>query len=201
MFYNQSMGYNGYLTTVIVTAILSMTATALIAYRLVLLIKRQLKLNRSINLVKLSTRKLVYWIFAGVLAFFLFYLIMQMSDARSPVTTAFAEIFGVDRAHTNIALSFVLVVMVAAEAFILMLCVCRNAVVDKGVYTSFEMLDWHQVHDYIIDEERGILVLSSDKRTFYTLKNITTPFKVSKADIEKLKFILGKNKNKFSIGD
>ena len=69
---------------------------------------------------------------------------------------------------------------------------------DKGVYTGFDVLDWHQVRDYIIDEERGILELSSDKATFSTLKHLTTPFRVKKTDVAKLKFILNKNKNKFS---
>lgn len=73
--------------------------------------------------------------------------------------------------------------------------------VDKGVYTNFDMLDWHQVRDYIIDEEQGILVLSSDKNTFSTLRRLTTPFKVAKSDVQKLKFILNKNKNKFSDFD
>ncbi|MCX4314483.1 MAG: hypothetical protein OSJ83_11625, partial [Clostridia bacterium] len=62
----------------------------------------------------------------------------------------------------------------------------------------FDMLDWHHVRDYIIDEERGMLMLSADKNTFSTLRNLTTPFRVAKTDIQKLKFILNKNKNKFS---
>ena len=93
---------------------------------------------------------------------------------------------------------FALIVMIAAETFIITLAVSRNAVVDKGIYTGFGMLDWHQVRDYIIDEERGILVLSSDRNTFSTLEHLTTPFRVRKDEVQKLKFILNKNKNKFS---
>lgn len=190
-----------YLTTVIITAIVSCAATAVLAEKFVRLIMRQVKLNRSINLVKLKTRKIMYYIAAVVIGFMIFYTIMQMADAQAPSVIAFAELFGVGRLQTNIALTFVLIVMTAAEAFTVMLAVSKNAVVDKGIYTNFDMLDWHQVRDYIIDEERGILVLSSDKNTFATLRHVTTPFRVSKSDIQKLKFILNKNKNKFSDFD
>ena len=122
---------------------------------------------------------------------------MQMADENAPVLTAFRELFGVGRTLTNIALMFALIVLIASEAFIITLGVSKNAVVDKGVYTNFDMLDWHQVRDYIIDEEQGILVLSSDKNTFSTLRRLTTPFKVAKSDVQKLKFILNKNKTRF----
>lgn len=192
------MEFGGYLATVIIAAIASVTAAAVAVEKTVRLILRQIKLYHSINLVELKTRKVVYWLAAATLGFLIFYVIMQMADENAPVVTAFNELFGVGRTLTNIALMFVLIAMIAAEIFIVTLGVCRNAVVDKGVYTGFDMLDWHQVRDYIIDEERGILVLSSDKATFSTLKHLTTPFRVKKTDVAKLKFILNKNKNKFS---
>ena len=188
----------GYLTTVIITAIATCGVSAILIEKIVKLIMRQIKLYHSINLVELKTRKIMYWIFAVLVGFLIFYCIMQMSDPDAPTVEEFAELFGVGRLQTNIALMFVLIVMIAAEAFIVMLGISKNAVVDKGVYTNFDMLDWHQVRDYIIDEERCVLVLSSDKSTFSTLRNITTPFRVAKGDIQKLKFILNKNKNKFS---
>lgn len=188
----------GYLITVIVTAITSCAASAALIEKLVRLILRQVKLAHSIMLVELKTRKLVYWIFAVVIGFLIFYVIMQMVDPDAPCVADFKSTFGVGRMHTNIALMFVLVVMTAAESVIVLLGISRNAVVDKGVYTNFDMLDWHQVRDYIIDENRGTLILSSDKRTFSTLRHLTTPFKVAKSDVQKLTFILNKNKNKFS---
>ena len=191
----------GYLATVIITAIVTCAVTAALIEKLVKLIMRQIKLYHSINLVELKTRKVMYWVFAVIVGFLIFYCIMQMSDPSAPIVLEFARLFGVNRLHANIALMFVLIVMIAAEAFIIMLGISKNAVVDKGVYTNFDMLDWHQVRDYIIDEERGTLVLSSDKGTFSTLRNITTPFRVAKDDIQKLKFILNKNKNKFSEFD
>ena len=188
----------GYLITVIITAIVSCAVSAVLIEKSVKLILRQIELYHSIVLVELKTRKLIYWIFAVVVGFLIFYTVMQMADAEAPSVTEFNELFGVGRVHTNIALMFVLIVMISAEAFMIMLGISRNAVVDKGVYTNFDMLDWHHVRDYIIDEERGMLMLSADKNTFSTLRNLTTPFRVAKTDIQKLKFILNKNKNKFS---
>ncbi|MCH5155040.1 MAG: hypothetical protein J1F69_00390 [Clostridiales bacterium] len=188
----------GYLTIVIITGIVSVAMTAVLVQKIVTLILRQIKLYHSITLVELKTQKIIYWIFAAVIGFFIFYVIMQMADPDAPSVTEFYELFGVGRLYTNIALMFVLIVMIAAEAFVVMLGISKNAVVDKGIYTNFDMLDWHQVRDYIIDEKRSVLVLSSDKKTFSTLRNITTPFRVAKSDIQKLEFILNKNKNKFS---
>lgn len=192
------MGFVGYLVTVITAAIACTATTAVVVEKAVKLIRRQIKLYHSIHLVELKTRKIEYWAFAVIIGFLIFYLITQMADVEAPGTVAFEELFGVGRTHANIAFMFALILMIAAEAFIVILGLSKNAVVDKGVYTNFDVLDWHQVRDYIIDEERGTLMLSSDKRTFSTLKNLTTPFKVRKNDIEKLKFILNKNKNKFS---
>lgn len=190
-----------YLVTVIVTAIIACGCSAVLIEKSVKLIIRQIKLYHSITLVELKTRKIFYWVFAVIIGFLIFYTVMQMADPAAPSVTEFNKIFGVGRLHTNIALMFALIVLIASEAFIITLGVSKNAVVDKGVYTNFDMLDWHQVRDYIIDEEQGILVLSSDKNTFSTLWRLTTPFKVAKSDVQKLKFILNKNKNKFSDFD
>lgn len=187
-----------YLITVIITAVISVAVSAVAVFKTVKLIIMQVELYRSINLVELKSRKIMYWIFAVIIGFLIFYLVMQMADAHSPSAEEFYALFGVGRTHTNIALMFVLIVMIAAEAFIVTIGVSRSAVVDKGVYTGFAVLDWHAVRDYIIDEERGVLMLSSDKGTFSTLRNVTKPFRVAKTDVQKLKFILNKNKSKFS---
>ena len=165
-----------YLVTVIVTAIIACGCSAVLIEKSVKLIIRQIKLYHSITLVELKTRKIFYWVFAVIIGFLIFYTVMQMADPAAPSVTEFNKIFGVGRLHTNIALMFALIVLIASEAFIITLGVSKNAVVDKGVYTNFDMLDWHQVRDYIIDEEQGILVLSSDKNTFSTLRRLTTPF-------------------------
>ncbi|MCH5161190.1 MAG: hypothetical protein J1G04_04080 [Clostridiales bacterium] len=192
------MGFYGYLVTVVMTAVIATLVAALLIRQVVLLLMRQVKLYHSIKLVELKTSKLAYWVFAALIGVFIFFTVTAMSDPESVVTEAIKGTFDVTRAHVNIALMFALLAMVSAEAFVIVLAISKTAVVDKGVYTNFGMLDWHQVRDYIIDETRCVLVLSSDKNTFYTLDNLTTPFKVKREDIEKLKFILNKNKNKFS---
>ncbi|MDE6966766.1 MAG: hypothetical protein K2O94_07300, partial [Clostridiales bacterium] len=149
------------MVTVIVTAIIACGCSAVLIEKSVKLIIRQIKLYHSITLVELKTRKIFYWVFAVIIGFLIFYTVMQMADPAAPSVTEFNKIFGVGRLHTNIALMFALIVLIASEAFIITLGVSKNAVVDKGVYTNFDMLDWHQVRDYIIDEEQGILVLSS----------------------------------------
>ncbi|MDE7463982.1 MAG: hypothetical protein K2M48_03035 [Clostridiales bacterium] len=183
---------------VVILALTTVAAAAVMVYHAVRLIRRRIKLNHSIMLVELRTHKIMYWIFAGVIGALIVWLISQMADESSFSVVKFTELFGIESTHAVVALIFPLIAMIGAEAFIIALCVGKNAIVDKGVFTDYSMLDWHQVHDYIIDEERGILVLSADKATFSTLKNLTTPFHVKKSDIEKLKFILNKNKNKFS---
>ncbi|MCM1367978.1 MAG: hypothetical protein NC184_04125 [Roseburia sp.] len=192
------MGFNGYLATVIIVAVIALSATAVLIEKSVKLISRQIKLYHSINLVELKTGKAVYWTFSVIIGFLIFYIIMQMADAEAPSVAEFNRLFGVGRTPANIALMFALILMIAAEFFIVLLGISKNAVVDKGIYSGLGMLDWHQVRDYIIDEERGILVLSSDRNTFSTLNRLTPPFKVAKNDVQKLKFILNKNKNKFS---
>ncbi len=196
--YNIGMGFGGYLATVIITAVVCTAVTVITVYQTVRLILRQIKLYHSINLVELKTSKIMYVVFIGVIGFLLICTILQMAEGESKTVQAFSAWFGVGRTLTNIALMFALIATFAVELFLTVLAVARNAVVDKGVYTNFGMLDWHQVRDYIIDEDRGVLILSSDKETFSTLKNLTTPFRVARGDIEKIKFILNKNKNKFS---
>ncbi len=192
------MGFNGYLATVIITAIIATAVTAVLVRQVVRLVMRQIKLYHSINLVELRTSKLAYWVFAALIGALIFFTVMSMFNPDAPGTVAMCEMFDVPHAKVNVALMFGLIVMFAAETFVVVLAVSRTAVVDKGVYTNFGMLDWHQVRDYIIDEERCVLVLSSDKNTFSTLNSLTTPFRVKREDIQKLKFILNKNKNKFS---
>ncbi len=186
------------MATVIITAIIATAVTAVLVRQVVRLVMRQIKLYHSINLVELKTGKLVYWVFAALIGALIFFTVMSMINPEAHGITDMCELFGVSHAKVNVALMFGLIVMFAAETFVVVLAISRTAVVDKGVYTNFGMLDWHQVRDYIIDEERCVLVLSSDKNTFSTLNSLTTPFRIKREDIQKLKFILNKNKNKFS---
>lgn len=187
-----------YIITIIITAVVCSAVSAVLIYRTTRMIMSQVKLKRSITLVELNTAKIAYWVFAGVVALLMFLVIAKMSSSYAFGVGQLERILGSNRLGTNIALMFVLILLISAEALIVTLGLSRNAVVDKGVYTNFGIMDWHRVRDYVIDEARGILVLTSDRRTFSTLNGLTPPFRVKKSDIQKLKFILNKNKNKFS---
>ena len=93
---------NGYLTTVIITAIASIVITAMLVQKLVTLIMRQIKLYHSIMLVELKTRKIMYWVFAAVIGVLIFYVIMQMADPDAPSVADFKRLFGVGRLYTKI---------------------------------------------------------------------------------------------------
>ena len=136
--------------------------------------------------------------FIFVAAFFVFYVITQMADYAAPEVNVMSENLNMQRWQVNLTLAFMLYLLLAVEFLLIVLARSKSAVVDKGIYSGMRYLDWYHVHDYIIDEERGHVILSSDKYTFFTLRGTTPPLKVAKNDIPKLKFILNKNKNKFS---
>lgn len=164
-------------------------------------IKRQVKLYNSIKLVELKSGKIRYWAFIPLIAFFVFYLVTQIFDPQAPERVMMSELFALKNWQYNMTLSFAVLLLAAVEAFLLTLALSKSAVVDKGIYTEYSYLDWYRVHDYIIDEDRGVVILSSNKYTFRTLDGTTPPMKVAANDIPKLKFILNKNKNKFSSSD
>ena len=161
-------------------------------------IRRQVKLYNSITLVELKSFKWHYFVFIFVAAFFVFYVITQMADYAAPEVNVMSENLNMQRWQVNLTLAFMLYLLLAVEFLLIVLARSKSAVVDKGTYSGMRYLDWYHVHDYIIDEERGHVILSSDKYTFFTLRGTTPPLKVAKNDIPKLKFILNKNKNKFS---
>lgn len=162
-------------------------------------IRRQVKLYNSITLVELKNFKWHYYVFICVIALFIFYAVTQMADPEAPEIALMAEKLNMERWQTNIVLGALTGLLLCIEFLLVVLARSRSAVVDRGVYSGMRYLDWYHVHDYIIDEDRGQVILSSDKCTFFTLRGTTPPLKVAKNDIPKLKFILNKNKNKFSI--
>ena len=161
-------------------------------------IRRQVKLYNSITLVELKSFKWHYFVFIFVAAFFVFYVITQMADYAAPEVNVMSENLNMQRWQVNLTLAFMLYLLLAVEFLLIVLARSKSAVVDKGIYSGMRYLDWYHVHDYIIDEERGHVILSSDKYTFFTLRGTTPPLQVAKNDIPQLKFILNKNKNKFS---
>jgi len=172
--------------------------SAYIVYSIVAQIKCQIRLHGSITLVELKSRKVHYYVFAAILVVVIVYSAFQIFDPRSPDTTAFATYFGFEKWHTNIALSAILLCSVCLLGWLVSVIVGKCAVVDKGIYTGFRYIEWHYLYDYIIDMHNSAVVLSTNKSTFLTLFGTTPPLKVAKNDIQKLIFILNKNKNKFN---
>lgn len=185
------------LTPILVGAV-SLTVSAFLVVSAVRILKRQIKLYNSIRLVELRGNKVRYWAFILLLCFFIFYLIGQMIDPAAPERRLMERLLYMETAHYILTLTFVIVMLVGALLLMLALALSKSAVVDKGVYTESTYFDWYHIHDYIIDEDRGIVILSGNKDTFRTLDGTTPPLKVAVNDIPKLKFILNKNKNKFS---
>ncbi len=162
-------------------------------------IRRQVKLYNSITLVELKNFKWHYYVFIFGTAFFIFCAITQMIDPAAPEIDIMARAFKMKRWQSNTVLGAVLGLLLCVEFFLVTLARSRSAVVDRGIYSGMRYLDWYHVYDYIIDEERGQVILSSDRSTFSSLRGTTPPLRVAKNDIPKLKFILNKNKNKFSL--
>lgn len=186
-----------YVLPVLVGAVCLVVSVALVLSA-VSQIRRQVKLYNSITLVELKSFKWHYLIIMGVVGFFIFYDITQMADPQAPEATLMLTQLNMQRWQTNIMLGAILGLLLCVEFFFAVLIRSKSAVVDKGIYSGMRYLDWYHVHDYIIDESRGNVILSSDKHTFSSLRGTTPPLKVARNDIPKLKFILNKNKNKFS---
>lgn len=187
-----------YIAIISLLAAVALPVSGVLIYLTVRVIKRQIKLHYSITLVELRAPKIQYYICAALTAAVAFYCIVQMCDPGALILKTFKETLGASRLQTNLALGCALVLSCSFLAFVGVLSFSKNAVVDKGVFTNFDRVDWYNVCDYIIDEERCLLILSSSRGAFSTLRGTTPPFKVAKNDIPKLMFILNKNKNKFS---
>lgn len=179
----------------------SLTVGIILIVLTVRLIAMQVKLYNSISLVRLKSTKIHYVVFMLVLGFFMFYVITQMADAESPEAALMARLLNMKRWQTNMTLGFLLGLTVCVQFYFAVLLRSHSAVVDRGVYCGQKYWDWYHVYDYIIDERRGLVVLSGHKNTFATTARTTPPLRVGKNDVSKLKFILNKNKNKFSSID
>lgn len=182
----------------VLTACVCAVVSALLVTVTVRLVRRQIKLYHSITLVELKSGKLHYWAIIVLLLFLEFFCFTQIFDPAGPETELTQRLFGMKPWQFNMTLSFVIVLLSCVIVFLTAIALSKCAVVDGGIFTVFSVLDWYHVHDYLIDEDKGVVVLSGNKYTFQTLMSTTPPLKVAKNDIAKLKFILNKNKNKFS---
>lgn len=161
-------------TTVFVT-IISILATAAAVYYIVRTVRQQLKLYYSIQLVVLKTARLHFLFAAGV--------------------------FGAAS-----VLCFVLLepVLLSLPVMLLSLCVlncvfffAKSAIVDRGIQTTDRFIGWHRLYYYLVDEDKEKVLFSLTKKGPYTLLDTVGAFSFDRADLDKIKFILNKNKNKF----
>ncbi|MCL2061086.1 MAG: hypothetical protein FWH03_00470 [Firmicutes bacterium] len=187
----------GYLTFSIIVAACA-ACGAVCAVCAARLVKRQLKLNRSITLIALRSTKAHYIVCMSILFTALVFTVLTLAGAFPFEFDLLLTAYGMTRWQIYAALGSLAALLLCAEFLLTVLCCAKSAVVDRGVYAALNYLDWYHVHDYIIDESKGVVVLSADKATFSVTKGMTAPLRVKKDDIPKLKFILNKNKNKFS---
>lgn len=184
--------------TVLIITILSVAVIVICSVVCFRLIKRQIKLYNSIVLVNLRSTKLHYLVFVAITSLFLILLGLSMADSASLEYGVLESLYGIPHGLAFFLMLCTAGVLLSVDIMLIALLFSRSAVVDRGIYTALNYIEWYHVHDYIIDENKCVVVLSSQKDTFATLSGTTAPLKVSKNDIPKLKFILNKNKNKFS---
>jgi len=178
---------------------ISFSLTVVFGVYAVWLIKRQVKLHHSIMLIELKSTKLHYLAFMMVVAALFVLLIWAFSGASPFERGQLYEAFGFSYAQSSMVFAFLLFFLFVLEFLLAVLFFSKSAVVDKGIFTALQFLNWYHVHDYIIDESKAELVLTTNAETFLTVRGTTAPLRVKKNDIPKLKFILNKNKNKFSM--
>ena len=111
----------------------------------------------------------------------------------------FHNAFGLVIWQMQIMLGCMLFMLLALLVLLLVLMFSKAGIVDKGIYTATNFLEWYFVYDFVIDENKAVLLISSDRSSFDTLKNISNPLRFNKNDTTKLKFILSYNKNKFNV--
>jgi len=163
------------------------------------LIKRQKKLINSIILVEFKSVRVHYIVGACIVIALILTNILALAGVFDLESLLLYTHYGLITWQVNFLYTSLLFLLLTVLLLLIILSLAKSAVVDKGIYTVLNFLDWYHVHDYIIDEIKGLVILSSSKDTFNTLRDTTSPLRVAKQDIPKLKFILDKNKNKFSV--
>ena len=70
----------------------------------------------------------------------------------------------------------------------------RLAVMDKGILVPYRFIEWHHLYDYYI--ERYKVSFGGNDNGLDTLTSNTPPLKFNVADLNKIKYILDKNRVK-----
>ncbi len=185
---------------IIIPIIISIAAAAAIgvsvcfAYRI---LKQQHKLYNSIQLVILKTNRVQYWVAAGILgalAVACFTMLLAKADAVYDFCT---QGYGLSVGAVNLIMIMLTLMLLVLSGLTVVFSFAKSAIVDRGIQTPNRFVSWHKLYYYHIDEERARLIFSVSKKGPYTLLGTIGAFSFAAGDIEKIKFILNKNKNKF----
>jgi len=182
----------------IITSLTMLIGAVVLLLASITLIKRQKKLLNSIILVEFKSVKAHFIVGLVVTIVLILATILAVSGVFNIEEQLLYSQYGIYGWQFNLIFITLLFLLLTVLMLLIVLTLAKSAIVDKGIYTVLKFLDWYHVHDYIIDENKGLVLLSASKNTFNTLRGTTPPLRVSKQDIPKLKFILDKNKNKFS---
>ena|GEM_PF-1008454 len=167
----------------------------------VTLIRRQIRLTRSIILVELQSGKMLYLLFLAVAAAMTAMATIALCGGNFFEKQLLTDAAGYGMAgwQATIALVGILILSLSAGFLLCVLLLAKSAATDLGIYTALNFFGWYYVRDYVIDEGRSVVLIGTKKEAFSAIKGVMLPLHVKRNDIPKLKFILNKNKNKFTV--
>jgi hypothetical protein len=177
----------------IVTAVVFI-ASGLFVWRL---IRRQRKLKYSITLVSLKDNKLPWLIADAVIGIVILICIYRLIAPPDTLLDTMLKYYNLGSGSARAVVACAALIAISAEAVTASLTASHTAVVDRGVYTLTGFMEWYRVYDYYVDPDKKYVMLSTSKNGPLTLKGTTPPLRFRTEDLDKLKFILNKNKNKF----
>lgn len=160
-------------------------------------VRQQIKLYHSIQLVILR-RNRTHFLIMACLAFALF--VFCLVGAASRIDFFYDrpyETYGIGAVMMRISYVMLSLFSAAATAVFVVLFVSKCAIVDRGIQLPGRLIDWHRLYYYYVDEIKYNVIISLNKKGPYTLMGLHGPYKFDRIDLEKLKFILNKNRNKF----
>lgn len=180
----------------IVFFLLAAIIVAAVVFLLRRMISQQIKLHNCISLVELKSNKIRYYICFGLCFLPMIYAVMSIVDIRDGLSDFYVRL-DISKVSVVLVMVAVMIIFLSLAALMFVLSYSKCALVDKGVYTQVHFFEWYQIYDYYVDEKRNCVILSRDRRGVYSFKGMSVPLRFRKEDIEKLKFILNRNKNKF----
>lgn len=176
--------------------LIAAAVTVLSVYYTVRTLRQQIKLYNSIQLVILKTRHIQYLI-AGSAFFAAAILCFALLLGGDSVFEFCAGAYSLSAPLVTLILIMLILMLLALGALNGVMFFSRSAIVDRGIQTPNRFVSWHRLYYYLVDEEKNKLLFSVNKKGPYTLMETFGAFSFNINDIEKIKFILNKNKNKF----